>query len=286
MTIRTAGGLVCVALALGCAPASEENDPSRLDVSVSDVRSFVDAWTRLDPSDSTCEALAGYWNRESPGLHAYRRKFDVSQRDLCAAVRRFPERYAALESKLPALDSASSQIRRIIERLGQLHALTRTPAVYFVVGNGISGGTTTGGKDPAVLVGMELNRSVDGLPWVIAHEIVHTQQDYPLWGAMNGGPKFLRGPLVRHAIMEGSANFIAELVTGVLHRNDFGEQHEAQLWIAFQRDANSRDYSRWLYNGGNAAARGDWPTGFRLLGRLQDYEIVLRECLRQTAGSQ
>ena len=94
---------------------------------------------------------------------------------------------------------------------------------------------------------------------MVANELVHTQQNYPFIGSFNGGPKFIRGPLVRHAIAEGSADFIASLVTSKPVRNEYGETHEAQLWDEFRRDANSRDYSMWLYNGWNRKALGERP---------------------------
>ena len=46
------------------------------------------------------------------------------------------------------------------------------------------------------------------------NEYVHTQQDYLSLGTVNGGPQFLRGSLLRHSIMEGSADLLTELVTG------------------------------------------------------------------------
>ena len=118
---------------------------------------------------------------------------------------------------------------------------------------------------------MELNHSGRGLPWTIAREMVHTQQDYPWLGSMTGGPKFLRGTLLRQSIMEGSADFIAELLTGQPKRNTYAESHEAELWGEFRRDAKSKDYSLWLYNGWNAKALGDRPAD---LGYWMGYRIT------------
>lgn len=270
-TTKALASLLALAAVGACRDQREMREPDQLEVSAADVHRFVDAWKQLDASDSTCAPLAEYFRRESRGLRAYRRKFDVDQRELCSAVRRWPQWYAPLESKLGALDSATSQIRVVFDMFAALHQIEKTPAVYFVVGNGISGGTTTRGRHPIILVGMELNRSVDGLPEIIAHELVHTQQDYPLLSSATGGPTFMRGPVVVHSIKEGSANFIAELLTGVPHRNEYGEQHEAQLWAEFQRDASSKDYSRWLYNGWNKKALGERPPD---LGYWVGYRIV------------
>jgi hypothetical protein len=252
--------LLTLAAALACLACGSDVPPSdTFEVSTADVHHFVDALHRLDPRDSTCAPIANYLRHESRGLSAYRRKFDVDQRDLCRAIRRSPDRYAALEAKLPALDSVGDQVKSLFAKLALLHKPKRLPAVYFVVGDGISAGTTTGGAHPMILVGLELNRSMDNLAGVMAHELIHTQQEFPFLGSMTGGPAFLRGSLLRHSIAEGSANFLAEILTGTPVRNVFGEAHEGELWSAFQREANGTDYRRWLYNGRDSIARGPWP---------------------------
>jgi len=253
--LTLAAALACVA----CEPKSDVQRSDAIEVSTADVHHFVDAWHRLDPADSTCAPIADYLREESRGLSAYRRKFDVDQRDLCLALRRSPDRYAALEAKLPALDSIGDEVKSLFAKLALLHKPKRLPAVYFVVGNGIAAGTTTHGAHPIILVGLELNRSVDNLAGVMAHELIHTQQEFPFFGSMTGGPSFLRGSLLRHSIAEGSANFLAEILTGTPVRNAFGEAHEGELWDAFRRDANGTDYRRWLYNGRDSVARGPWP---------------------------
>jgi hypothetical protein len=257
---------------LACGGCRSKSDPApeSVEVSVADVHLFVDAWRRLDAADSTCAPIADYLRHESRGLAAYRSKFGVGQRDLCLAIHRSPARYAALESKLPGLDSAGGQIKDLFAKFAALHAPRRLPAVYFVVGDGISVGTTTHEGHPMVLVGLELNRSTGSLPRVITHELVHTQQDFPFLGSMTGGPSLFRGSLLRQSITEGSADFLTELVTGTAVRNDFGETHEAMLWAAFQRDAGGKDYRRWLYNGRDSVARGDWPPD---LGYWMGYRI-------------
>lgn len=246
---------VLAASACSSAAPSDRSGAIRLD----DVHHFVEAFARWTPADTNCAALEPYWRAATPGLTRYARKFDVSHADLCRQVRRNPRRYAVLAGKLPPLDSAVQQIRGLYGKLAALHPLSNNPGVYFVVGNGIAAGTTTRGKHPVILIGMELNNSVASLPRVVAHELVHTQQDFPLLGSMTGGPSFVRGTLLRHSIMEGSANFLASLLMGRADTNAWAESHEAELWAEFRRNAHSHDYDRWLYNGWNRKALGDRP---------------------------
>jgi hypothetical protein len=260
---------VALVLTASCrtAPASAATGA----VSAADVHNFVSAWKQWSPADSTCLALEPYWRSATPGLEFYARKFDVTQADLCSAVRKKPTRYAALAAEAAALDSASAAIRVIYEKFRALHPLEHNPSVYLVVGNGISAGSTTRGKHPVILIGAEVVNSVRDLPWIVAHELVHTQQDYPWFGSMNGGPKFLRGSLLRHSIAEGSADFIASLITGKPVANAWAEEHEGALWKQFRHDADSRNYGEWLYNGWNRKALGDRPPD---LGYWMGYRIT------------
>jgi len=267
-----AGVTACLAT---CGPAPGATATTDL-VSVADVHRFAAVWPKWSPSDSDCVALRPYWDPQAPGLAAYRHQFHVSFDDLCAAVRKSPERYAQLVPRVAELDSVASTVREIYARFDAIHPLTNHPAVYLVVGTGISAGSTVRGRKPAILIGMERNRSSAGLPWTIAHELVHTQQHYPWFGSWSGGPRFLRGTLLRLTITEGAADFVAELVMGKAVRNEYGEAHEAELWSAFQRDALGKDYDLWLYNGWNRDALGDRPpdiaywVGYRIVKSFYD----------------
>jgi len=240
-------------------------------VSTEDVHHFVQAFARWTGTDTSCVALEPYWDGATAGLARYAEKFHVSHADLCREVRRYTERYARLTDNLPALDSAASQVHEVYDKLAALHPLSNDPGIYFVVGDGISAGSTTRGKNPVILIGMEINTSIAGLPRLVAHELVHTQQHYPLWGSMTGGPAFLRGTLLRHSIKEGSANFIASLIMARPDTNAWAQAHEAELWSEFRRDVHSHDYSRWLYNGWNRQRLGDRPPD---LGYWVGYRIT------------
>jgi uncharacterized protein YjaZ len=132
---------------------------------------------------------------------------------------------------------------------------------------------------------MERNRSSEGLPWLVTHELVHTQQRYPILGALTGGPRFLRGTVLRHSIAEGAADFIAELATGRAVRNEYAEGREGQLWEQFKEHAATKDYGPWLYNGGRENRPEDVPPdlgywiGYRITKSYYDKAIDKREAL-------
>ena len=265
--VRTTATLVG---ALLCYQAYRSRGVVPGEVSDGDVHRFVDALHRLSPSDSTCSALEDYLRGASRGLRAYETKLGMDRRQLCAAVRRSPARYAAIEAKLGGLDSAVRQVDSIFARFRTIYPEGRQPGVYFVVGAGMAAGTTTHTTNPVVLIGVERAGDPSRLASVVAHEMVHTQQGYPWIGIFTGGPSFLRGTLLRQSIMEGSANLIAELVTGVPNRDEYAEAHEVELWAEFSREMHGKDYSRWLWNGGNPK-RGDRPAD---LGYWIGYRIT------------
>lgn len=239
-------------------------------VSTSDVHRFA-AVMRRPVFDGDCSFLRSYFDSASAGLRAYDRKFHEGREQLCRALKTNGARYDGVAGMLPALDTAARQVTRVFTRFQALDPTARMPDTYFVVGDEISAGTTITGRRPMILVGVELLHSVNGLTWTLAHELAHTQQHYPLWGSLTGGPPFLRATVLRQAITEGSADLVAEVLTGLPKRNAYGEAHEAEVWRDFQRDMHSRDFRKWLYNGRSQSAGSDRPSD---LGYWVGYRIV------------
>jgi len=264
------GGPALIALfALSVACGATHGPPARATVSTSDVHRFLAAIHDMPPSDSTCSALDAYLRDESPGLAAYRRKFDVGRPELCAALHQNPERYTRLAVLAPGLDSAVLRISEIFARARQLAPGAREPDVYVVVGNGISGGNTTRGTAPMILIGAELLDDARGVPPTVAHEMAHTLQRYPFRG-VSSGPRFLQATVLHQSLVEGTADLMAELLTGRPKRNTYAEAHEAELWREFQRDMHSRDHDGWLYNGRSQRDSGRPPD----LGYWMGYRIA------------
>lgn len=262
--------MVTVIGVLLCVAAYWSRDAAAGEVSDADAHHFVEAFARMEPNDSACAALGEYFRQATRGLRAYDTKIGMNRQQLCDAIRRRPTQYAAIEPKLAGLDSAVEQVNAIFARFEAIYPQGRQPGVFFVVGAGRSAGTTTHTRNPVVLIGVERIGDPSRLAPIVAHEFVHTQQDYPWIGIFTGGPSFLRGTLLRQSIMEGSANLIAELVTGTSSRDEYAESHEAELWTEFAREMHGKDYSHWLWNGGNPR-RGDRPAD---LGYWIGYRIT------------
>jgi uncharacterized protein YjaZ len=72
----------------------------------------------------------------------------------------------------------------------------------------------------------------------VSHELIHFQQHYP------------SKPLLEHSFMEGSADFVGELISGRQINNDahrYGLAHEAELWKEFSAHFDDTNYFPWMY---------------------------------------
>src|SRR5258708_10664877 len=116
--------------------------------------------------------------------------------NLDAAVRRLPRFFAAIRNNTLAIDTTRAvkdSIHTYYGRLAALYPDAAFPPVYFLIGQLNSGGTVS---DSGQLIGAELHGAdastptdelsdyerrvmghVDGLPGIVAHELMHIQQD-------------------------------------------------------------------------------------------------------------
>ncbi len=272
---RVAAGVSLLLAVAGCHSAADGKPSAAVDISTQDLHHFVQAYKTLDPDDSTCRGLSTYFATATTGLKRYAKKFDMGPTDLCQAIRISPRRYASLESRVGSFDSAQTSIDSAFATLRAVYPEAVFPSVYIVVGDGISGGYSLPTNPPTVLVGAELTDSVSRLPVMIAHELAHAQQQYPSWKLIGAGPSFIRGTLLAQCIKEGSADFIAQLITGrqpAPRRNIWALAHERELWTQFRHDMHGTDYRAWLYNGASGVRPsnvGYWM-GYRITQSYYD----------------
>ena len=232
--------------------------------------------------------------------------------ELVRALTRYPRLYASLRAATLAVDTngtVTSGIRRGLAKLAALYPEARFPNIYFLMGTTSTGGTT--GRS-GMLIGTEQvsigpDTPVDELPpWaqslrlmhsgpaslvgLVVHEAVHTQQ--------KPRPEGQHETLLRHALAEGIADFLAELAVGpsAAHtpRQVYGGAHEHEVWVDFQRDMeryepNDSTIKTWMYNGmlpegknHGAIDIGYW-VGFRIAGtyynRAADKRAAVRDLL-------
>lgn len=207
--------------------------------------------------------------------------------------------YDAIRPNTLAVDTARAikdSIRASFRRLSSLYPDAKFADVYFLIGRMSSGGTT---GPSGLLIGTEINgrdattpvtelsaweRAVTGqikdLPHIVAHEMIHTLQ----------GPRTGPRALLAAALNEGSADFLAELISGQHIINPaytYGDAHEGELWSEFQVAMDSANTSAWMYQGdrappGRPADLGYWM-GYKIskayYDRTADKRAAVKEIL-------
>jgi hypothetical protein len=240
-------------------------------------------WIAYDSVNSTNDSLKQihfiqtlYVGKGTAGLKAFMEARDYSAELYVQLIKKYPKFWTSIRPNTLTVKSKAKEIEKSIKKLESLYPELKDAKMYFTIGGLRSGGTT---KDSMVLVGAEIatgNASTDvsEFPdkWLAGvfkeqepeniislnvHEYIHTQQ--------NGEATNLLG----QAIMEGSCDFIAELVVDKPLQRDYityGKKHEQELKDEFKQDMFSSAFSRWLYNGRDAKTVGD-------LGYFMGYEI-------------
>jgi len=226
--------------------------------------------------------------------------------ELLRALGKYPRYYAAVRPTTLSVDTNSritQGIRRGLTKLGALYPEARFPAIYFLIGTLSTGGTTA---QSGMLIGTEQSASdpttpldelpdwaQKGMPWhrfeslvgLVVHEAVHTQQ--------KPAPEGQHDTLLRHAMGEGIADFLAELAVGPwianAPRQIYGRAHEHDVWVDFQDEMQGGDSTirTWMYNGMVPAGQnhgavdiGYW-VGYRIAAAYYAHAADKRAAVRE-----
>jgi hypothetical protein len=234
--------------------------------------------------------------------------------NLDQAVRRRPRFFAAIRNNTLAIDTVRAvkdSIHTYYRRLAALYSDAVFLPVYFLIGQLSSGGTVS---DAGQLIGAELHGAdastplnelsdyergvmgrVDGLPGIVAHELMHVQQDRARVGGSAVESKS-KATLLAQSLDEGCASFLAWTVTGAdpsKAANQYGIAHEHDLWIEFQREMNGTDASHWLYQGDRSKDRPadlGYFMGARICGayfmHARDKKAAVRDIFAMPSASE
>ena len=238
---------------------ARQADPKNAKLVTSDINLFWRAYDLVtkDPAHQEDIYKREYFDKGSPGLQDY---FSIKIRSVDQFVknqRAKPDFYRSIRVNTLRIAAMTPQIRAGFVKLKEIYPAARFPNVYFVVGRWNSGGTASSngmliGADqqcltPGVALG-ELNlwernnfAALNGLPGLVAHEQIHYIQK------ASSDPSLLRG-----ALNEGMADFLAELTTGQnpnARLLPYGLAHEKQIWADFSKEMAGKSWSDWIANG-------------------------------------
>jgi len=192
-------------------------------------------WQQFDKMDSSTEnPFHWYLENASEGLKPFAEYLDATS--LHQLVLNRKNDYLKSRPIIADIDTKKKKVQASYAAMKYWYPKAIFPPVYFAVGMFSSGGTVT---ENGLLIGAEMLKNLDGLNGLIAHELIHYQQN------INGDNN-----LLKQAIIEGSADFIGELISGE-HINmvafNYGKAHENQLCEEFVSLMLKNDYKDWLY---------------------------------------
>lgn len=254
-------------------------NPEKAVIVTSDIALFWRAYDLAKPENNLIVYRDEYFKKGSAGLQGFLGSKIGNSCNLVAAIDHAPKYYAALRAQSAKVENYKPQMLTSFVKLKEIYPDAVFPNVYFLIGRMNAGGTAT---LQGLLIGVEMYgktdeasvaelsgwkkasvAGVEQIPFIVAHELVHYQQKYGLFGSELS--------LLGKSLHEGSADFVGELIAGgninqPLH--EYGNPREKELWLEFKKEMNDKDASNWLYQGDKAKNK---PAD---LGYYVGYKIV------------
>ncbi|RYE19457.1 MAG: hypothetical protein EOP45_12630 [Sphingobacteriaceae bacterium] len=235
------------------------SDPARAQFVTSDIHHFWDAYDKAMRDTARFKQImkVGYFDPASQGMNDYMGLKVSSIDEFIRHIRSAPAFYRAIRENTLKVDQYKPAFLASYVKFSSLYKGAMFPNVYFVIGAFTSGGTVS---NAGLLLGInqscldshiplgELSfrqRTRIGdfqtLPNVVAHELIHYQQD-----GMKRDTTTLS-----YVIFEGMADFMAELISGkapgvALYAWAAGK--EQQIWGKFKKDMYYNRYDNWIAN--------------------------------------
>jgi len=263
--------------------------PDSARIVTDDIVHFWEAWDRADSSYDAQVFEEYYIARGSVGMQGFMRGRIQNAENLTSIVRSHPRFYASIRPQTQRILEAKHAIRSCFYALKYLYPEALFPDVYFVIGAMNSGGTSS---IRALIIGAEMYGrtpdmpteelndwhqqvigTVEQVPHIVAHELVHFQQRYQT------------PTLLAQSIKEGSADFVAELISG-RHINEhvpaYANPRAEELWKEFKKVMQGSEYAGWLYGGdreeGRPADLGYWM-GYQITASYYEQAHDKRQAL-------
>jgi len=215
-------------------------------------------WIAFDKMDKSKEnPFIVYMQKSSPGVKAFTENRIINADSLFAVVKKRKADYELSRNVLDGLSSKEKRVRAIYSSLKYWYPKAKFPPIYFVYGRFNSDGTSA---PEGVVIGIEKLQNLDGVSSLIAHELIHYQQN------ISG-----KEMLLKWCLMEGGADFIGELISGESINQfsyKYGAQNQDKLCQEFVTRLKNTDYQDWLYS---TTKKDDRPND---LGYWIGYKII------------
>jgi len=256
------------------------DDPLKAKLVTSDIKNFWTAYDRAqkDTANRLKIYKQYYVDPGSAGLQDYFAYKVIHMKNFVKGHDKKQKFYAAIRKNTYTVDKQKPQMMASFVKLKELYPQAKFPDVYFVIGAFSSGGTSS---DNGLLIGLdqavrtpdipvdeltlwENNNfgKLDYIPNLVAHELIHFNQD----GMLGGDTTLLRAVLV-----EGMADFLGELISGHTANERlhvWAKGREKQIWTDFEKEMYLKRGYNWIANSNQETA--DKPAD---LGYWVGYQI-------------
>jgi len=240
----------------------------------------------------TAEQLQKYIDEGSSDLRKFAQMRRTTGVRIAEAIEKQPETYANARQCLKTLPNVRTRVGAALRKFAGLYPQMKVTTITIVVGRGRPVGVTSA-TDQLIVIGLEALCATDWFSpdledrfvYVIAHEYAHLQQVPAI--VDEDHPTVLAG-----AVMEGAAEFVGELISGGIayaRFKDWTKGRETEIETEFAANLDSKDLSRWLYNGkGSEEWLGDlaYWVGYRIVKsyylNAPDKRQALRDILELT----
>lgn len=228
--------------------------PGDARIFTSDIENFYRAFDLALEDTANAKQIfeENYFKVGSKGLKDFYKSKIQSKEKFADFVIYHRDFYRSIEHNINDLSDLENLISINSREFKMLYAEAVFPDVYFVVGrfssngtisrNGLLIGTEILSKTPETNTEnwnsriLEISMERNHIPVTVAHELVHFNQD-----GMRGG-----NTLLWKSIREGSAEFIAEMITGQTDA-DYSqfEGREKESWKEFKEDMGKSIWTSW-----------------------------------------
>lgn len=220
-----------------------------------DTKKFWNDFDKMNISNKN--PFTEYVEKGSAGVKGFIQSRIINSDSLFVMVKKRKADYEATRNILDGISAKEKRVKAIYSALKYWYPNAKFPPVYFVYGRFNSGGTSS---PDGIIIGTEMLKNLDGVIGLIAHELIHYQQN--IQGEDN---------LLKWSLNEGGADFIGEFISGESINGlayKYGEQHLKNLCNEFVSRLKEKDYQDWLYG---TSKKDDRPND---LGYWIGYKII------------
>ena len=223
-----------------------------------DITNFWKAFDHFEKDSSINPFGKEYIDIGSSGVKGFIPNRIKDAENLFKTVKQRKGDYEKVRANTLHIKEKEKQCRSTFYALKYWYPEAKFPPVYFIIGAYNSGGTF---NEDGIFIGAEMQTDINNIPYIVAHELIHFQQKN--WSE--------NPTLLQQSIVEGSADFLGELISGVNTNkvaSDYGNRNEYKLCKEFAARMDSVNYTDWMYS---VSGKDDRPND---LGYWMGYKIT------------